>query len=71
MAAGSPLAFALMRVPRGQPRPSDEDFLGALARDREQLHLPEANGAADFETAGPYPILVDGKELDEWVVWER
>jgi hypothetical protein len=71
MRAGSPLAVALLRVPRGRPRPSDEDFLRALARDREQLHLPKANGATDFETAGPYAIIVDGKELDEWVVWER
>lgn len=71
MRAGSPLAFTLLRVPRGDPRPSDEEFLNALARDREQLHLPAANGASDFAIAGPYAILVDGSELDEWVVWEK
>ena len=70
MAAGSPLAFTLLRVPRGQPRPSDEEFGRALARDREQLHIAKPNGA-EFDVTGPYPILVDGVELDEWVVWER
>jgi hypothetical protein len=69
--AGSPLAFALLRIPRGQARPSDEEFLAALARDREQLRLPKLNGATDFETAGPYPIVYEGKDLDEWVVWEK
>lgn len=71
MAAGSPLAFTLLRVPRGQPQPSDEEFRGALTRDREQLRIAEPNGAAEFEIAGPYAIVVDGVELDEWVVWER
>jgi hypothetical protein len=71
MAAGSPLAFTLLRVPRGHPRPSDEEFDRALARDREQLHIGKPNGGAEFDIAGPYPILVDGVELDEWVVWER
>ena len=70
MPAGSPLAFTLLRRPRGAPRPSDDDFRAALARDREKLRLPASNGAADFHASGPHPIFVDGQELDEWVVWE-
>jgi len=71
MPAGSPVAFALLRVPRGDPRPSEENFRAALAKDREALHLPGTNGADDLQTAGPYQIVVDGNELDEYVVWER
>jgi hypothetical protein len=71
MPAGSPVAFALLRVPRGDPRPSEEKFRAALAKDREQLHLPSKNGGSDLQIAGPYQIIVDGSELDEYVVWER
>ena len=69
--AGASPACALVRVPRGQAQPSDETLRDALLRDREQLRLPELNGAAELEVSGPYPILVDGTELDEYVVWER
>jgi hypothetical protein len=71
MHAGSPVAFALLRVPRGDPRPSDENFRAALAKDREALHLPGKNGDSDLQIAGPYQIIVDGNELDEYAVWER
>jgi hypothetical protein len=71
MQAGASLAFALVRVPRGEPRPSEETFLDALKRDRERLRLPETNGKPELEIAGPYAITVDGQELDEYVVWER
>ena len=71
MAGGVSLAFALIRVPRGAPRPSEERFREALARDREQLHLPPPNGAMEMQVAGPYPILANGAELDEYVAWER
>lgn len=71
MQAGVSLAFALVRVPRGEPRPSEERFLDALRQDRERLRLPTANGRPDLEIAGPYAITVDGKDLDEYVVWER
>jgi len=71
MPAGSPVAFALLRVPRGNPTPSEKKFRAALAEDRKQLHLSEQNGGDDLQIAGPYQIVVDGTELDEYVVWER
>jgi hypothetical protein len=71
MPAGSPLAFALIRVPRGEPTPSEEKFRAALAEDRKQLRLSERNGSDDLQIAGPYQIIVDDAELDEYVVWER
>lgn len=70
MRSGTSIAFALIRLPRGE-RPSEGQFTDALREDRRSLHLPPSNGAIEFLTAGPYPILVDGQELDEWVVWER
>jgi len=71
MPSGTPLAFALVRVRRGEPRPSEEVLRRALAEDRERLGLPRANGAAEMVVAGPYAVLVDGTELDEYVVWDR
>ena len=71
MASGAPLALALFRVRRGEPRPSEEVLRRALAADREQLRLPPANATAEMVVAGPYAVLVDGSELDEYVVWER
>lgn len=71
MTPGTPIALATVRVARGAPRPSDEVFRAAIERDREVLRLPKANGVLDFAVAGPYPILVGGEDIDEWVVWER
>jgi hypothetical protein len=71
MSSATSLAFALIRIPRGQPRPSEDEFRQALAADRKQLHQPELNGTAEFTIAGPYPVVVDGADLDEWVVWEK
>lgn len=71
MHAGASPAFALVRVPRGEPTPSDETFLQALQEDRRRLHLPAANGQTEFQIAGPYAIIVDGSELDEYVAWEK
>jgi hypothetical protein len=71
MPPGTSVAFALLRVPRGEPRPSDEQFRTALEKDREWLHQPAPSGAADVQIAGPYPITVDDAELDEYVAWER
>jgi hypothetical protein len=71
MPAGSPLAFTLLRVPRGAQRPSEEAFRVAIARDREQLGLPVGTGPTDLEIAGPYPVVVDGTDLDEYTAWER
>ena len=71
MPAGSPIAFALLRIPRGDPAPSREQFRAALDEDRRRLHVPNGNGTPDMEIVGPYQIIVDGTELDEYVVWER
>jgi hypothetical protein len=71
MPAGASVAFALLRVPRGEPRPTDEQFRAALEKDRERLHQPEPRTVTDVQTAGPYPITVDDSELDEYVAWER
>ena len=65
------LAFALIRVPHGAPRPSDDAFRAALARDRAQLRLPPLNGHVEFAVAGPYEVVVGGAELDEYTVWEK
>jgi hypothetical protein len=66
MPAGASQAFALIRVPRGQSRPSEEQLRAALTADRESINPP-----TEMQVAGPYHILVDGTELDEYVVWER
>jgi hypothetical protein len=71
MSAGASLAFALLRVPRGVERPTEQRFRQALDEDRHRLSLPSANGVSELEIAGPYAIIVDGTDLDEWVAWER
>ena len=71
MSSGASPAFALLRIPRGDPRPTGAAFLEALRQDREQLHLPDLTGQTEIEVAGPYAITVDGSEVDEYVVWER
>ena len=52
-------------------RPSEEQFRAALQRDRERLHHPAPAVTTEIEIAGPYAIIVDDSELDEYVVWER
>ncbi len=71
MHAGASPTFALLRVPRGTAKPSDEKFVEALQKDRERLSLPALNGQMEFEATGPFAITVDGSELDEYVVWEK
>ena len=71
MSRGTATALAVVRVQRGQQRPAEEDFRAALAHDRERLHLPPEKDVCDFAVAGPYAVIVDGRELDEYVVWER
>jgi len=71
MPSGAPLTFALLRVPRGQAHPSEEQFRTALSQDRERLHQPPPAVRPDVTIAGPYAIIVDGAELDEYVAWER
>ena len=71
MPAGASVAFALLRVPRGQARPTEDQFRAALSRDRERLHHSAPRAPTEVTIAGPYAITVDGAELDEYVVWER
>jgi len=71
MTPGTPIALTTVRVPHGDPRPSEADLRRAVERDRELLRLPPANGVLEIAVAGPYQILVDGREIDEYVVWER
>ena len=63
--------LALVRVRRGEPRPSEEQFHQAVAQDRQRLHLPRTDSSIELEVVGPFEIAVDGTELDEYVVWER
>jgi len=71
MSRGTATALTVVRVQRGQPSPDESVIRAAIAHDRERLHLPPEKYVCDFAVAGPYAISVDGKELDEYVVWER
>ncbi|MBI3783498.1 MAG: hypothetical protein HY270_08860 [Deltaproteobacteria bacterium] len=71
MSRGTASALTMIRVQRGAPRPSLDELRQALARDRAALNIEEVDVICDFGVAGPYAIRVDGKELDEYVVWER
>jgi len=63
-------AITSIRVARGAPRPSDTEFRAALQRDRERLRAATPVVEFDMRVVGPYPILVAGEALDEYVVWE-
>jgi len=71
MPAGASIALALIRVPRGEARPTEARFRAALQKDHEQIRQPASAVETDVHIAGPYAITVDGTELDEYVVWER
>ena len=71
MPTGTAAALTVVRVPHGQPRPTEAVLRAAIERDRVRLHLPAQNHLHDFAVAGPYTISIDGAELDEYVVWER
>ena len=64
-----PRALVVLRVERGAPGPVDTDIRRALQADRTALALPPADGIA-YRLAGPYPIEVEGRALDEYVAWE-
>jgi len=70
MGAGRSLALTTVRVPHGQPRPPDAEFRKAIAQDRQRLGLPPLDRTAEVVVAGPYRILVDGQEWDEYVAWD-
>jgi len=61
----------MIRVPRGQPPPDEAQLRTAIERDRARLHLPPEKYARDVTVAGPYPVIVNHEELDEYVVWEQ
>jgi hypothetical protein len=63
-------ALTLVHVDRGAPRPDEETLRVALRRDREGLHRPQGC-LGEIAVAGPYPVRVDGRDVDEYVVWER
>jgi hypothetical protein len=65
------LAFTLIRVPRGAPHPSEAACREALALDRARLRLPALNGHVEYAVAGPYEVIVDDNELDEYTIWEK
>ena len=71
MSAGTGSALTVIRVDRGQPAPTEADLRAAIARDRQRLHLPPQNHLHDVAVTGPFPVTVNGRELDEYVVWER
>ncbi len=71
MSVGASQAFALIRIPRGQARPSEDELRQALEQDRQQIGEAARATRVDVHVAGPYHVLVDGAELDEYVVWER
>lgn len=71
MNSGSAVAFVLLRVPRGQARPSEVEFKEAIARDRKSLGQPAPISYSELEITGPIPVTVDGSDLDEYAVWER
>jgi hypothetical protein len=71
MRGGTSSTLAVVRVARGAPRPSDAAFREAIARDRQRLHLPTEGISPDLGIAGPYQIVVEDCDLDEYVVWER
>jgi hypothetical protein len=71
MSRGTASALTVVRVARGQPPPAEPELRTALAHDRARLHLPPEKYLRDYSVAGPYPISIDGRELDEYVVWER
>ncbi|MCX8073739.1 MAG: hypothetical protein N3C12_15030 [Candidatus Binatia bacterium] len=71
MSRATATALAIVRVPKGAPRPSDDEFRRALEEDRARLHLEPQPYIADFFVAGPYSVTLDGQEFDEYVVWER
>ena len=63
--------MTVIRVSRGAPAPGQEDIRAAIEKDRARQKIDGGKYFADVGVNGPYPITVDGKELDEYVVWER
>jgi len=71
MPRGTASALTVIRVRHGEPPPTEQDQRAAIDHDRARLHLPPEKYVRDITVAGPYPISIDGRELDEYVVWEQ
>ncbi|HJQ83791.1 MAG TPA: hypothetical protein VKA21_06940 [Candidatus Binatia bacterium] len=69
MSQAAPKALVLLRVDRGAPAPDERQIRAAIAEDRARIALPPAD-VAGYHLAGPYPVEVDGRSLDEYVAWE-
>lgn len=65
------MALVILRVPKGAPRPTEEEFRRALEEDRARLHLQPSSAFRDYLVSGPFSVTLDGQEFDEYVVWER
>jgi hypothetical protein len=65
----TPRALVVLRVPRASPPPDDAAVEAAITSDRAKLGLPAIAGLS-YLLAGPYPIELDGRSLDEYVAWE-
>jgi hypothetical protein len=64
-----PRALVLVRRPRGAPGPDAAEVRQALVDDRTRIAT--VGGASfGYRLAGPYPVVVDGVEMDEYVAWE-
>ncbi len=71
MSAGTASTLTIVRLPRGHRPPTQDDLRAAIERDRARLHLAAEAHPRDLAVAGPYHVTVDGRDLDEYVVWER
>lgn len=69
MAEVAPRALVVLRVARGAAQPTDDEVRAAIAADRTRLGLGPTV-PLDCRIAGPYPVEVGGRSLDEWVAWE-
>lgn len=70
MSAGTASALTVLRVARGAPAPSAAELRTAVERDRARLRIPSNCTPRDIRVAGPYRVTVDGRDLDEYVVWD-
>lgn len=67
--AAAPRALVVLRVARDAAAPASADIRAAIAADRVRLSLPPAP-LLEYRLAGPYPVVLAGAALDEYVAWE-
>jgi len=71
MSAGTSLALAVVRVPRGAARPSRDQFRVALDADRRSLNQPPGDPRNELLVTGPFAVTIGDQSFDEYTVWER